>query len=639
LSAATVPPSIPDHELLRRIGAGSYGEVWLAKSVLGAFRAVKIVHRQSFDSDRPFEREFEGIQKFEPISRTHPSQVDVLQVGRRDDCFYYVMELADDLHSISGRDFNPETYEPKTLKSRTAVDPRLPFGECLRIGLALTEALEHLHTNSLVHRDVKPANIIFVNDVPKLADIGLVTDADATRTFVGTEGFLPPEGGGTPQADLYALGKVLYEISTGLDRREYPAAAADFGQSPERVQLLELEEIIEKACAPSPLDHYATAGQMRADLEALAAGQSVRRRNRFLRWRTRAWQAMGIAAAIAVVAGLALWLKPSRADSKLSSENPEAITAYQLGVFHGQKRTWAGYTNAIDELGRALALDPKFAEAHAALAEVCANQARHVESPPGPSWKKAERAANGALVLRPGLAQALGVLAIYEREDTRDLVRAEELCRRAGEAAPGQSGPHYVLSHVLAFQGRTDEAIAAALRASERDPTSALLLANVASRLIYARRFDDAIAEYQKAIHLQPTFYLPYDELGFLFLHLDREKEAMETLGKAWQLGAYSEAGARLRREALSQGGKKAYFELLLKLREQGRQAGASQDSGDIARYLVQLGRIDEAMISAETALQEHRNVFGLLEHPYYDAFRSHPRFPDFARRARIPVR
>jgi hypothetical protein len=58
------PPSIPDHELLRRIGGGSYGEVWLARNVVGTFRAVKIVHRHSFDHDRPYEREYAGIQKF-----------------------------------------------------------------------------------------------------------------------------------------------------------------------------------------------------------------------------------------------------------------------------------------------------------------------------------------------------------------------------------------------------------------------------------------------------------------------------------------------------------------------------------------------------------------------------------------------
>src|SRR5262245_40898469 len=92
------PPAvaIPDHELIRVIGHGSYGEVWLARTVLGEYRAVKIVRRDSFDHDRPVERELEGIQKYEPISRTHEHQVHILHVGRFDGGFYYVMELADD---------------------------------------------------------------------------------------------------------------------------------------------------------------------------------------------------------------------------------------------------------------------------------------------------------------------------------------------------------------------------------------------------------------------------------------------------------------------------------------------------------------------------------------------------------------
>src|SRR6266850_6222942 len=90
-------PVVPDHELLRCVGRGSYGEVWLARSVMGTYRAVKIVYRRRFEHERPYEREFGGIQKFEPVSRTHEGLVDILQVGRNEQegYFYYVMELAD----------------------------------------------------------------------------------------------------------------------------------------------------------------------------------------------------------------------------------------------------------------------------------------------------------------------------------------------------------------------------------------------------------------------------------------------------------------------------------------------------------------------------------------------------------------
>src|SRR5262245_5919548 len=91
------PPRVADHELVRCIGAGSYGEVWLARSVTGQWRAVKVIVRAGFASERPYEREFRGILQFEPISRSHAGLVHVLHVGRDDagGSFHYVMELAD----------------------------------------------------------------------------------------------------------------------------------------------------------------------------------------------------------------------------------------------------------------------------------------------------------------------------------------------------------------------------------------------------------------------------------------------------------------------------------------------------------------------------------------------------------------
>src|ERR1051326_3427080 len=153
--APVSPPRIPDHEFLRRIGTGAYGEVWLAKSVLESFRAVKIIHRKTFPSDTSFEREFQGIHKFEPISREHAGLVDILHAGRNDDqgFYYYVMELADD--QVTGTQIHPDKYLARTLSREKSNRGKLPFEECLKIGISLAEALDHIHKANLVHRDIK----------------------------------------------------------------------------------------------------------------------------------------------------------------------------------------------------------------------------------------------------------------------------------------------------------------------------------------------------------------------------------------------------------------------------------------------------------------------------------------------------
>ena len=165
----------------------AYGEVWLARSVTGIYRAVKVIYRASFEEARPFDREFAGIQRFEPISRAQENQVDVLHVGRNDAAgyFFYVMELADDAASDTALHgaVSPAqiaAYKPKTLKEVLARQNRMRAEDCLPIAIGLCNALQHLHEHRLIHRDIKPSNIIFIGGAPKLADLGLVSTIDST---------------------------------------------------------------------------------------------------------------------------------------------------------------------------------------------------------------------------------------------------------------------------------------------------------------------------------------------------------------------------------------------------------------------------------------------------------------------------
>lgn len=285
-AATRTHPNIPDHDVLRKIGGGAYGEVWMARGVTGAMRAVKVVWREDFDDERTFEREFEGILKYEPISRDHPALVNILHVGRSPDgvsFYYYVMELGDDV--ATGQEINPIEYEARTLRPDGKAGIRLETGLCIDVGVRLAEALDHLHSIGLAHRDVKPSNVIFVNGKAKLADIGLVAARDQ-RTFVGTEGFVPPEGPGSAQADVYSLGKVLYEIATGKDRLDFPELPDELPTGLERKRWLELNRIICEICEPRISKRtISTAAGLAAALHHLQRGKR-RRRNGLSIWAT-----------------------------------------------------------------------------------------------------------------------------------------------------------------------------------------------------------------------------------------------------------------------------------------------------------------------------------------------------------------
>lgn len=303
-SADTVP-SISDLEILARIGKGAYGEVWLARSLTGAWRAVKVVWREDFDDERSFIREFEGILNYEPIARNNPGLVHILHVGQGTDpspFYYYVMELADDART--GIHINPRDYVPRTLRSdkQTYGNRPLPLDYTLEVGSQLARALQYLHSEWLTHRDVKPANIVFVNGRPKLADMGLVAHADQ-HSFVGTEGFIPLEGPGTPRADVYALAKVLYEIATGNDRLDFPDLPEEKPEGASRKKWLALNDIICEAAEPRLEKATITTAEEMADrIDELRVYKPRKTASSHGRKRRFPWRTVLIAIAVGLAA-------------------------------------------------------------------------------------------------------------------------------------------------------------------------------------------------------------------------------------------------------------------------------------------------------------------------------------------------
>ena len=284
-------PEIPDYEILRKIGGGSYGEVWLGRSVTGSLRAVKVVQRKDFDLERTYEREFEGIKKYENVSKNHPGLVDVLHVGRNKEkgFYFYVMELGDD--RFHGQEIDPESYEPRTLSSDLRARETTDVQNGVTLGIGIAGALGHLHQNGLTHRDVKPSNIIFVNGKAKLADIGLVAHS-GQRSFVGTEGYMPPEGPGTASGDLYSLAMVLYEVATGKDRLDFPELPTNLELSPtvNRDEWRMLNAVICRAGAPNARKRYSSAESLVLALETIREQEEKSE----ARWYGRAWMTAAV---------------------------------------------------------------------------------------------------------------------------------------------------------------------------------------------------------------------------------------------------------------------------------------------------------------------------------------------------------
>jgi serine/threonine protein kinase/WD40 repeat protein len=268
-------PEALDYEIIHPpFGQGAYGKVWLARNAIGQWQALKAVYLANFGPNASaYEREFNGIRRYKPVSDKHPGllRVDFVSKKKRAGYFYYVMELADGLEP--GWEEQPSTYLPGDLARvrARAEGQRLSPKECARIGLELAVALDFLHGKGLTHRDVKPQNIVFVRGQPKLADVGLVAEvlpAGKEHTWVGTPGYMPPppERPGTPQADIYGLGMVLYVLLTGRNPAYFPELATTFLDEGNPAEFMPLNAVILKACQPELAKRYASAAELAAGL-------------------------------------------------------------------------------------------------------------------------------------------------------------------------------------------------------------------------------------------------------------------------------------------------------------------------------------------------------------------------------------
>ena len=257
------------YEILEKIGVGGMATVYKAKChVLNRFVAVKVL-KEEFITDIEFIRRFKSEAQT-AASLTHPNIVSIYDVGNEGDVYYIVMEL------IQG----------KTLKEIIVEDGKLSWKWSVNIAIQIASALETAHKNNLIHRDIKPHNIIITEDgMAKVTDFGIakaVSNSTITAfgTTIGSVHYFSPEhakGGVTDaKSDIYSLGIVMYEMLTG--RVPFDA------DTPVSVALMQVQEdpivprklnpqipisvnnIMLKAMQKDPADRYQRATEMLVDL-------------------------------------------------------------------------------------------------------------------------------------------------------------------------------------------------------------------------------------------------------------------------------------------------------------------------------------------------------------------------------------
>lgn len=258
------------YQIVRTIGEGGMANVYLAHDlILDRDVAVKVL-RGDLANDEKFVRRFQR-EAISSSSLTHPNIVGMYDVGEDDGNYFIVMEY----------------IEGKTLKSLIKRRGALTLSEVIDIMLQLTSAISCAHDSYIIHRDIKPQNVLILDDgTVKITDFGIAmalnsNELTQTNSVMGSVHYLPPEQangtGSTIKSDIYSLGILMYELLTGkvpfkgdnaveiaIKQMKDPVPSV-CELNPEIPQ--SIENVILKACAKNPKNRYENVREMHDDLE------------------------------------------------------------------------------------------------------------------------------------------------------------------------------------------------------------------------------------------------------------------------------------------------------------------------------------------------------------------------------------
>lgn len=257
------------YKIIDHLGTGGMATVWLAEdTILERQVAIKTFKIDSHDEDaiKRFNREANAV-----TSLSHPNIVSIYGVENEDNFYYLILEYV----------------EGMTLKEYMLQNKNIPLETVIHIMKQISEGLSHAHKNGIIHRDIKPQNILMTNDLTcKITDFGISraygdTTLTQTNQMLGTVYYLSPEQArgniATAQSDIYSLGILMFELITGkIPFKGESAVAIALKHLQEELPDIDnyregiprsVKNVIKKATMKNPNERYLSANELREDLE------------------------------------------------------------------------------------------------------------------------------------------------------------------------------------------------------------------------------------------------------------------------------------------------------------------------------------------------------------------------------------
>jgi serine/threonine protein kinase/Tfp pilus assembly protein PilF len=498
------------YQIIKKLGAGGMGEVFLAQDTrLERKVAIKILPAKSIEDGHARKRLLREAKAAATLD--HPNICTIHEVNEEGDDPFIVMQYIDG----------------ETLGNKVRNNPLAP-AEVVHIGIQAAEALAEAHSHGIIHRDIKPQNVIITpRGQVKILDFGLAKQLQNERAIdkeaktetqltehgqiVGTVGYMSPEQlrgcNIDARSDVFSLGVTLYESATGKpafsgNSKIEISSQVLYVDPPKPSQIAPgiprgLEEIILRAMAKDVEARYQSANAMLEDLHKLQASLSVGGELLTIEPRsslvtaavTRAWKRKLIKVGVFVVPllivgillALRIWHPP------LHQPSPEARTWYDQGLVAMHAGT---YYQASKRLERSIELDDRYALSHARLAET------YLEII---SMEKAQEELLRAMSLAPDRSALASADAAYldavAATIRRDFAPAIGYYRKILDQAPNieKANAYVDLGRAYEKNENLDKAIESYLEATKRDPQSPAGFLRLA--ILYSRRQDSANAE------------------------------------------------------------------------------------------------------------------------------------------------